>query len=208
MRGVSLMKIILVGPPGSGKGTQAKMIAEKYNIPHISTGDIFRENIKNQTELGVKVKEILDSGNLVPDELTIEIVRDRLSKDDCSNGYLLDGFPRTIPQAEALEKIEKADVVIDVEVPDDEIVTRITGRRMGSDGVIYHTKYKPAPEGIELTQRDDDKEDVVRTRLKAYHDQTEPIIGFYTERGIVKEIDGTKEIDIVFQDICEILGSN
>ncbi|MFP4400721.1 MAG: adenylate kinase [Candidatus Woesearchaeota archaeon] len=200
------MKIILVGPPGSGKGTQAKKIAEKYDIPHISTGDIFRENIKNQTELGKKAKEIMDRGELVPDEVTINMVKERLAQPDCAKGYLLDGFPRTIPQAEALEDISPAEKVIDIEVPDEEIVLRITGRRQGPDGTIYHIKYNPAPEGINVIQRDDDKEEVVKNRLRVYHEQTEPIIAFYHGKGKTIEIDGTKTIDDVFDSIVKVLG--
>jgi adenylate kinase len=200
------MKIILVGPPGCGKGTQAKKISEKYNLAHISTGDLFRENIKNQTELGTKAKEFMDAGKLVPDEVTIGMLKDRIAKDDCKNGFLLDGFPRTIPQAEALDAVEQIEKVVDIQVPDEEIVERITGRRQGSDGTIYHVKYNPAPEGVEVTQRDDDKEEVVVERLKTYHDQTEPIIGHYKEKGIVAEVDGTKNIDEVFAAISQILG--
>lgn len=199
------MKMILVGPPGSGKGTQAEKISEKYQIPHISTGDIFRENIRNQTELGKKAKEIIDRGELVPDEITIDMVKQRLSEDDCKKGYLLDGFPRTIPQAEALEEIDNAEKVIDIEVPDEEIIERITGRRQAEDGKIYHVKFNPPPEDVKAIQRDDDKEDVVINRLKVYHAQTEPIIRFYKEKGIVHEIDGTKSIDEVFSSIMSVL---
>lgn len=196
-----MKKIILIGPPGSGKGTQAQRITKEYNIPHISTGDIFRDNIKNETELGKKAKEIMDKGNLVPDEITIDMVKHRLEEADCKDGFLLDGFPRTIPQAEALDKVQKIDEVLDIEVPDADIIERITGRRQGSDGVIYHTKYSPPPEGVEVTQRKDDTEEVVKNRLEVYHQQTEPIISHYKKQGVVLGIDGTHAIDKVWDEV-------
>ena len=213
------MKIIMLGAPGAGKGTQAKMIAEKYAIPHISTGDIFRANIKNGTELGKKAKEYMDQGLLVPDELTCDLVVDRIQQDDCKKGYILDGFPRTIPQAEALdaalEKLgESMDYAINVEVPDENIVNRMGGRRAcTSCGATYHVEYNaPAKEnvcdscGAELVLRDDDKPETVQKRLGVYHDQTQPLIDFYTKKGIIAEVDGTMDMKDVFAAICKIIG--
>ena len=214
------MKIIMLGAPGAGKGTQAKKIAEKYGIPHISTGDIFRANIKNGTELGKKAKTYMDQGLLVPDELTVDLVIDRVGQDDCKDGYILDGFPRTIPQAEcldaALEKRgEKVDFAIDVEVPDENIVNRMSGRRacVGC-GATYHIKYNPTKVdgvcdacGEKLVLRDDDKPETVQKRLGVYHDQTQPLIDYYTKSGVLKEVDGTVDMEDVFQAIVEILGA-
>lgn len=214
------MKIIMLGAPGAGKGTQAKQIADKYSIPHISTGDIFRANIKNGTELGKKAKQYMDQGALVPDELTCDLVMDRIQQDDCKNGFVLDGFPRTIPQAEALDaalgKInEKMDYAIDVDVPDENIIHRMGGRRacVGC-GATYHLEYAPTKvEGIcdacgkELILRDDDKPETVKKRLDVYHKQTQPLIDYYTNAGILKTVDGTVDIDVVFQNIVEILGA-
>ena len=211
------MKIIMLGAPGAGKGTQAKMIAEKYAIPHISTGDIFRANIKNGTELGKKAKEYMDQGLLVPDELTCDLVVDRIQQDDCKKGYILDGFPRTIPQAEALdaalEKLgESMDYAINVEVPDENIVNRMGGRRAcTSCGATYHVVYNaPAKEnvcdscGAELVLRDEPE--TVQKRLGVYHDQTQPLIDFYTKKGIIAEVDGTMDMKDVFAAICKIIG--
>lgn len=213
------MKIIMLGAPGAGKGTQAKMIAKKYSIPHISTGDIFRANIKNNTELGQKAKTYMDQGLLVPDELTLELIMDRFAQDDCKNGYVLDGFPRTIPQAEALTKAldaagEKVDYAIDVEVPDENIVTRMSGRRACvACGGTYHIVFNPTEkEGIcdacggELTLRDDDKPETVAKRLNVYHEQTKPLIEYYDGLHILKVVDGTKDVAEVFDDITKILG--
>ena len=213
------MKIIMLGAPGAGKGTQAKKIAAKYDIPHISTGDIFRANIKNGTELGNKAKTYMDQGLLVPDELVVDLVVDRVKQDDCKNGYVLDGFPRTIPQAEALDKAlaafgDKVDYAIDVDVPDENIVKRMGGRRacVGC-GATYHLVYAPTKtEGVcdvcgkDLILRDDDKPETVQKRLNVYHDQTQPLIDYYTKQGVLKTVDGTVALDKVFQSIVEILG--
>lgn len=213
------MKVVMLGAPGAGKGTQAKKIAAKYSIPHISTGDIFRANIKNGTELGKKAKTYMDQGLLVPDELVVDLVVDRVNQEDCVNGYVLDGFPRTIPQAEALTKAlagqgQKLDYAIDVDVPDENIVRRMGGRRacVGC-GATYHLEYAPPKqEGIcdtcggELILRDDDKPETVTKRLGVYHEQTQPLIDYYTNAGILKRVDGTVDIDEVFQAITEILG--
>lgn len=214
------MKIIMLGAPGAGKGTQAKKIAAKYEIPHISTGDIFRANIKNGTELGKKAKTYMDQGLLVPDELVVDLVVDRVNQEDCKNGYVLDGFPRTIPQAEALtdalEKLgQRIDYAIDVDVPDENIVRRMGGRRacVGC-GATYHIEYAPTKkEGIcdtcggELILRDDDKPETVQKRLDVYHEQTQPLIDYYTKAGILRTVDGTVDIDDVFQAIVDILGA-
>lgn len=212
------MKIIMLGAPGAGKGTQAKMIADKYQIPHISTGDIFRANIKNGTELGKKAKDFMDKGLLVPDELVVDLVVDRIKQDDCEKGYILDGFPRTIPQAEALDKAleginDKVDFAINVEVPDENIINRMAGRRacVGC-GATYHLEFKPTKvEGkcdtcnADLILRDDDKPETVKKRLNVYHEQTQPLIDYYTKKGIIAEVDGTLDINDVFGAIIKIL---
>lgn len=213
------MKIIMLGAPGAGKGTQAKKIAEKYGIPHISTGDIFRANIKNGTELGKKAKTYMDEGLLVPDELVVDLVVDRVQQEDCKNGYVLDGFPRTIPQAEALDKAlsalgEKMDYAINVEVPDENIVNRMSGRRacVGC-GATYHIVHAPTKVenicdtcGGELILRDDDKPETVLKRLGVYHEQTQPLIQYYTDKNILVEVDGTVDLEDVFKAIVNILG--
>ena len=213
------MKIIRLGAPGAGKGTQAKQIAAKYEIPHISTGDIFRANIKNGTELGKKAKEYMDQGMLVPDELTCDLVMDRIAQDDCEKGFVLDGFPRTIPQAEALTNAltkigQSMDYAIDVDVPDENIVNRMGGRRacVGC-GATYHLVYAPTKtEGIcdtcgaELILRDDDKPETVQKRLRVYHDQTQPLIDYYKNQKVLKSVDGTQAMEKVFADIVAILG--
>lgn len=214
------MKIIMLGAPGAGKGTQAKMIAEKYSIPHISTGDIFRANIKNGTELGKKAKSYMDQGQLVPDELTLDLIMDRFKEDDCKNGYVLDGFPRTIPQAEALDAAlkaegEKVDFAIDVDVPDENIVKRMGGRRACVNcGATYHIVYSPTKVegkcdkcGEDLIVRDDDKPETVLSRLEVYHNQTQPLIDYYNKQGILKSVDGTVDMKDVFQAIIDILGA-
>lgn len=214
------MKIIMLGAPGAGKGTQAKQIADKYQIPHISTGDIFRANIKNGTELGRKAKEYMDQGALVPDELTCDLVMDRIKQEDCKNGFVLDGFPRTIPQAEALDNAlkgigEKMDFAIDVDVPDENIVNRMGGRRACLNcGATYHIVSIPTKvEGIcdrcgsEVVLRDDDKPETVQKRLSVYHEQTQPLIDYYKKQGILKSVDGTVPMESVFSAIVEILGA-
>lgn len=212
------MKIIMLGAPGAGKGTQAKMIAEKFQIPHVSTGDIFRANIKNGTELGMEAKKYMDQGQLVPDELTVKILLDRVAQPDCENGYVLDGFPRTIPQAEVLDNAlaklgETIDFAIDVDVPDENIVRRMSGRRAClSCGATYHIEHiPPKQEGIcdtcgqPLVLRDDDKPETVLKRLKVYHDQTQPLIDFYTKKGVLRSVDGTVDMKDVFQAIVNVL---
>ena len=214
------MRIIMLGAPGAGKGTQAKRIAAKFSIPHISTGDIFRANIKNNTPLGAKAKSYMDKGELVPDELVIELIMDRFAQDDCVNGYVLDGFPRTIPQAEELDKALKSvndnlDYAIDVEVPDDNIINRMSGRRACVNcGATYHIVHNPPKVenecdtcNGELILRDDDKPETVKNRLDVYHTQTEPLLKYYTEKGILYTVDGTQDMDTVFDSICKIVGN-
>lgn len=214
------MKIIMLGAPGAGKGTQAKQIAEKYSIPHISTGDIFRANIKQGTELGKKAKTYMDQGLLVPDELTCDLVMDRIQQEDCKNGFVLDGFPRTIPQAEALDaaltKIgQKMDFAIDVDVPDENIINRMSGRRACLNcGATYHiVSIPPKKEGVcdtcgnELVLRDDDKPETVKKRLDVYHAQTQPLIEYYSKQGILKSVDGTQPMEDVFAAIVTVLGA-
>lgn len=214
------MKIVMLGAPGAGKGTQAKRIAAKFSIPHISTGDIFRANIKNNTPLGAKAKSYMDKGELVPDELVIELIMDRFAQDDCVNGYVLDGFPRTIPQAEELDKALKSvndnlDYAIDVEVPDDNIINRMSGRRACVNcGATYHIVHNPPKVenecdtcNGELILRDDDKPETVKNRLDVYHTQTEPLLKYYTEKGILYIVDGTQDMDTVFDSICKIVGN-
>lgn len=212
------MKIIMLGAPGAGKGTQAKMIADKYAIPHISTGDIFRANIKEGTELGKKAKTYMDQGLLVPDELTCDLVVDRISKDDCKNGFILDGFPRTIPQAECLtnalkDRNESMDYAVNVHVPDENIIDRMSGRRACLNcGATYHIVNIPTKvEGIcdrcgnEVVLREDDKPETVKKRLDVYHDQTQPLIEYYENQGILRTVDGTVPMETVFEDIVKVL---
>lgn len=213
------MKIIMLGAPGAGKGTQAKMIADKYQIPHISTGDIFRANIKNGTELGKEAKKYMDQGLLVPDELTVRLLLDRVAQPDCSEGYVLDGFPRTIPQAEVLDEAltklsDRIDYAINVDVPDENIVNRMSGRRAClSCGATYHLVHiPPKQEGVcdkcgePLVLREDDKPETVLNRLQVYHEQTQPLIDFYTAKGVLRSVDGTRDMQEVFQSIVSILG--
>ena len=212
------MKIIMLGAPGAGKGTHAKKITEKFGIPAISTGDIFRENIKNGTELGKKAKEYMDVGNLVPDELVCDLVVDRLKQDDCKNGYILDGFPRTIPQAEALTAAlakddDAIDYALEIFIEDQAIIDRMSGRRVcKSCGATYHVvNIPPKTEGVcdecdgELIVRDDDAPETVKKRLDVYHEQTAPLIDYYKKQGILKVIDGAKGLDTCFEEICGIL---
>lgn len=214
------MKVIMLGAPGAGKGTQAKQIADKYSIPHISTGDIFRANIKNGTELGKKAKTYMDQGLLVPDELVVELVADRIQQDDCKNGFVLDGFPRTIPQAEALDAAleninEKMDYAIDVDVPDENIINRMSGRRACLNcGATYHIVSIPTKvEGIcdrcgsPVVLRDDDKPETVKRRLEVYHEQTQPLIDYYKKQDILRTVNGVQPMEDVFKSIVEILGA-
>ena len=213
------MRLIMLGAPGAGKGTQAAKVAESLHIPHISTGDIFRANIKNGTELGKKAKAFMDAGKLVPDELTCDLVADRLAQSDCSEGFILDGFPRTIPQAEALEEVltklgTKIDYAVNIDVPDEAIVSRMSGRRacVGC-GATYHIVYNPPRTenvcdvcGQTLILRDDDKQETVQTRLKVYHDQTQPLIDFYSGKGALVTVDGTMGLEDVFKAILKAIG--
>ena len=211
------MNIVLFGPPGSGKGTQAKLLAEKYGVPHISTGDILRENLKNKTELGLEAKTYMDKGELVPDAVLIVIIKDRLSVSDCASGFLLDGYPRTLPQAEALSKIlselgKNLDVVLNIDVPDEKLLKRLAGRRMCVCGASYHILFnKPKQEGIcdlcgsKLYQRDDDKEEAILNRLDVYKNQTRPLIDHYTQAGVMLTINGAADIEVVFNEICRLL---
>lgn len=214
-----MLRTILLGPPGAGKGTQAVKIVEKYRIPHISTGDIFRENIKNETELGKRAKSYMDRGELVPDELVVEIATDRLTKNDCKNGFLLDGFPRTIFQAEKLDEFltkrgEKIDKVINIDVEKDALVKRITGRRVcKSCGASYHVvNIPPKKDGVcdlcdgELIQRADDTEETVLNRIDVYNKQTKPLVDYYDKAGVIVNIDGNKDLDDVLSDIITALG--
>lgn len=212
------LKLVLLGPPGAGKGTQASEIVKKYNIPHISTGDIFRKNIGEGTELGTKAKDYMDRGLLVPDELVVAIVKDRLAESDCKDGFLLDGFPRTVDQADALDVELKnlnysLDYVVNIQVDSEALIERAVGRRIcKSCGATYHIKFnKPNEEGKcdlcggELFQRSDDTEETVTNRIKVYLEQTEPLIHYYTEKGIIANINGDQDIDKVFSDIVKVL---
>ena len=214
------MKIVLLGPPGAGKGTQAKSISNRYSIPHISTGDIFRKNISEETPLGIEAKQYMDNGQLVPDEVTINMVKDRLTWEDCKNGYLLDGFPRTVAQAEALQEFlgsrnENLDTALCIEVPSEFILERMTGRRVcPACGASYHIKFNPPTKdgvcdlcGSDIVQRKDDTEETVSERLEVYERQTQPLIDFYREKNLLSTVDGTKAINEVFEGICDILGS-
>lgn len=214
------MNLVLMGLPGAGKGTQAEKIVEKYGIPHISTGDMFRAAIKEGTELGLKAKSFMDKGELVPDEVTIGIVRERLSKEDCNKGFLLDGFPRTVPQAEALEQIlsdlgRKIDYVINIDVDQDILMERLTGRRICKQcGSTYHLVFNPPKKdgvcdrcGGELYQRDDDNEATVKNRLQVNVEQSKPLLDFYETKGYLRNINGQQEIDKVFADVDKLIGS-
>ncbi|MCD6280379.1 MAG: adenylate kinase [Deltaproteobacteria bacterium] len=214
------MKMILVGPPGAGKGTQAKRITERLNIPQISTGDMFRAAVKDGTEMGLKAKEYMDKGALIPDEVVIGVVKERVEKPDCIGGFILDGFPRTLDQARALDSLlkdmgEGIDHVVVIDVPDDDLVRRLSGRRTCRNcGYMYHVEFNPPKKpgicdkcGGELYQRDDDKEETIRNRLKTYHAQTEPIINFYSKKGLVRKIDGTGSMKEVEEAIKREIGA-
>ncbi|MEJ5329532.1 MAG: adenylate kinase [Desulfobaccales bacterium] len=215
------MNLILLGGPGAGKGTQAKKLIDKYQIPQISTGDILRAAVKEGTEMGKKAKEYMDAGKLVPDEVVIGIIKDRLAQPDCKKGFILDGFPRTVPQAEALDKVladlgSKIDHVISIDVDEEELVTRLTGRRTCKNpdcGQMYHIKFNPPKKegvcdkcGSELYQRDDDNEATVRSRLATYNQATKPLIDYYQAKGLLRPIKGVGSIDDIFNQICKILG--
>ena len=206
------MNLIFVGPPGAGKGTQAVRVCERLGIPQISTGDILRRAIKDQTPTGLAAKSYIDRGELVPDSVVIDIVRERLEHDDCKNGYLLDGFPRTVFQAEALETFAEIDAVIDIDVSDDKLIERLSGRRVClSCGGTYHVSQLNgsmtcAKCGQELIQRADDKAETVLSRLTVYHAQTAPLIDFYTQRGLLKVVDGAQPMDECFAAILAALG--
>lgn len=212
------LNILLLGAPGAGKGTQAQLIKEKYNIPHISTGDMFREAIRNKTPIGVLADSYISKGNLVPDDVTIALVKERLSKDDCANGYLLDGFPRTLVQAEALTQLTKdinrpIDLVIDIEVDENKLIDRISGRRMCKGcGASYHIKNLPPKiEGVcdacggELYIRKDDNVDALKVRLEAYHSQTQPLINYYAQYGLIGEVNGDTSLENVFKAIVDLI---
>ena len=211
------MNIVLFGPPGSGKGTQAKLLAEKYGVPHISTGDILRGNLNNETKLGLEAKTYMDKGELVPDDVLIGIIKDRLSESDGASGFLLDGYPRTLQQAETLSKIltelgKNLDVVLNIDVPDEKLLKRLAGRRMCVCGASYHILFnKPKQEGIcdlcgsKLYQRDDDKEEAILNRLDVYKNQTRPLIDHYTQAGVMLTINGAADIEVVFNEICRLL---
>lgn len=217
-KGIFEMRIILMGPPGSGKGTQAAFISKELDIPHISTGDMFRKAISDNTQLGTKAKEYMDAGKLVPDEVTVGIVKERLQEPDCQKGFLLDGFPRTVAQAEALDEImvalgQKIEAVVDIQVPREALLERLTGRRMCKCGASYHVSFSPPAKtgrcdkcGKELYQRDDDQEATINNRLDVYSSQTQPLIEYYAKQGLLKTVDGNQEIQQVFQDVKESLG--
>ncbi len=215
-----MVNIIMLGPPGAGKGTQAKMLVERLGIPQISTGDMLRAAVKEGTELGKKAKEYMDAGKLVPDEVVIGIVKERLAQPDCEKGFILDGFPRTIPQAEALDRVlgelgKGIDYVINIAVPNEELITRLTGRRTCRQcGAMYHVVFNPPKVegkcdkcGGELYQRDDDKEETIRQRLEVYQAQTAPLIEYYEKKGVLYNIDGTGSIEEIFQSILKVLGA-
>lgn len=210
--------IILLGPPASGKGTQAARLEDKLEIPHVASGDLFRYNLKNETELGLKAKTYMDKGELVPDDVTIAMVLDRLSREDCDDGALLDGFPRTIPQAEALDEAlaeegESIDLVLNIQVPEDVLIKRVTGRRLCRQcGASYHLEYKPPEEpgvcdkcGGELYQRDDDTKETARKRLEVYREQTQPLVDYYSDKDLLVNIDGDQSIDEVTESLLEAI---
>ena len=212
------MRLILLGPPGSGKGTQAQKLVERFKVPQVSTGDIFRQAVRDQTELGKKAKEYMDRGELVPDQIVVGMVEERLSQPDCKNGFILDGFPRTIAQAEALDELlarrgEKLDAVLEISVPDEEVIKRLSGRRTCRQcGAMYHIEFNPPKEPGrcdkckgELYQREDDKEEVIKSRLEVYHSQTAPLIEYYQKKGLLKKIDGVGGIEEIFSRVMSAL---
>ena len=216
--GVEHVYIVLLGAPGVGKGTQAEKLAKELSIPHISTGDMFREAVARGTEMGMKAKEYMDRGELVPDDVVIGVVKERLSQPDCANGFILDGFPRTVAQAEALERVmeelgKNIEYAISIDVGEDEIVRRLSGRRTcEACGKVYHVIYNPPKQegvcdacGGTLYQRDDDREETIRNRLRVYNEKTAPLIDFYARRGVLKSIDGSKPVDEVTADIRALL---
>ena len=205
------MNVIFLGPPGAGKGTQAQRICDALNIPQISTGDILRRAMKEETPTGLKAKQYVEAGKLVPDEVIIDIVRERLAMDACQNGYILDGFPRTVPQAEALDTIAKIDVVVDLDVADEELINRLSGRRVClACGATYHVSHlngetKCSKCGEELIQRKDDSAETVLARLNVYHEQTAPLVDYYQKKGNLKVIDGAQDMDTIFESILTVV---
>ena len=199
------MKIIMMGAPGAGKGTHAKEISKKYCIPHISTGDILREEVQKNTDLGKTAKSYMDIGKLLPDDIIIKIVKKRLQKDDCKKGYLFDGFPRTIRQAELLDTISDLEAVIYLKCHDDLIIKRLTGRRISRDGKIYNIYFDPPPPGVDVYQRDDDNEEIIKERLKVFYDTFTPLMDFYKKKNIFFEVNGGGGREVVLENIFKIL---
>ena len=202
------MKIMMLGAPGAGKGSVAKVMMEKYGIPQLSTGDMLREAVRDKTPIGLKAKEYMDSGGLVPDDVVIGIIRERLERGDARRGFILDGFPRTIPQAETLAGITRLDVVLRLTAVDQTIVDRLTARRIGEDGTIYNLKTNPPPQGVKVVQRDDDREEAIRERLRVYRRQTEPLVDYYRERKLLREIPAGegRSVQEVFEDCVAAIG--